>query len=400
MAATARSWRWRPRSTGRPALEPVTAVVQPARGQSSDDGGRGAEPAVRRVDTITWSFVVLDAAGHQVGTGAAKLTNNDPANPASTVAFAIKEIPAAVDATTVFTRDGHHRLRPTLTATPGPPRRPTRHHHSGGRRGDGRHDRHPARAWPAWCGSRTTGTTCGASRSTRTATRITLGGATKTGLRPAARSCCSTRSSAPRDRGNHVLLEPDDTTDGYHVRAVTLDPSHRRARPGTRPRSLGTSRCPSTPPPCTPRAASSPSTPTAAGSAAPDAGRHAATRRWPPTAPDRAPRSGCCPRPSPSPSPTPAPSSSSRRASPRTPLPTRRVRPQRQPGARTSARSTPQPHSPCRWPTGRTYLDLARRRRQPHLPAVLHRRRLRPRPTTTSTSTSRTARRWTRKAPA
>ncbi len=42
---------------------------------------------------------------------------------------------------------------------------------------------------------------------------------------PARRSCCWTRSWAPGDAGNHVLLEPmDPPSDGYFVRPVTLDP--------------------------------------------------------------------------------------------------------------------------------------------------------------------------------
>src|SRR4029450_10205057 len=56
-------------------------------------------------DTIQWSFVVLDDEGHQVGTGtSAKLTNNDPNNPPTTVSFNITELPEVVDASTTFVR--------------------------------------------------------------------------------------------------------------------------------------------------------------------------------------------------------------------------------------------------------------------------------------------------------
>jgi hypothetical protein len=55
--------------------------------------------------TIQWSFVVLDDAGNQVGTGVSgPLTNDDPSNPPTTVEFAITELPETITATTVFVR--------------------------------------------------------------------------------------------------------------------------------------------------------------------------------------------------------------------------------------------------------------------------------------------------------
>ncbi len=55
--------------------------------------------------TIQWSFVVLDDAGNQVGTGVSgPLTNDDPSNPPTTVEFAITELPETISATTLFER--------------------------------------------------------------------------------------------------------------------------------------------------------------------------------------------------------------------------------------------------------------------------------------------------------
>ena len=53
---------------------------------------------------------------------------------------------------------------------------------------------------------------------------ITLGGATRQGFarRPFVLFDAFVEAA---DIANHVLLEPDDTTDGYHVRALTIDPT-------------------------------------------------------------------------------------------------------------------------------------------------------------------------------
>ena len=53
-----------------------------------------------------WSFVFLDDAGNQVGTGVSQAyTNNDATNPASAVAIEITEIAETISATTRFPRD-------------------------------------------------------------------------------------------------------------------------------------------------------------------------------------------------------------------------------------------------------------------------------------------------------
>jgi hypothetical protein len=55
--------------------------------------------------TIQWSVVFTNAAGQQVGTGVSPTyINDDPANPPSAVSITITEIPAPITATTVFER--------------------------------------------------------------------------------------------------------------------------------------------------------------------------------------------------------------------------------------------------------------------------------------------------------
>ena len=56
------------------------------------------------------------------------------------------------------------------------------------------------------------------------ASTITFGGATRQRLRPPPLPAlrCLRRAA---DLGNHVLLEPDDTTDGYYVRTLSMDPT-------------------------------------------------------------------------------------------------------------------------------------------------------------------------------
>ena len=102
--ATARSWQ----------LEGVidgAKVPNPMSGSINQGGKLQSTPLSLAVSapfggsTIQWSIVMLDAAGHQVGTGVSgKLVNDDPANPPSSVSFAITELPATVDAKTVFAR--------------------------------------------------------------------------------------------------------------------------------------------------------------------------------------------------------------------------------------------------------------------------------------------------------
>ena len=101
---TARSWRIEAKIDGAVALSSSTGAL--------NAGGRtDSDPIVLNLtapfggNTISWAIVVLDSAGNQVGTGvSAQLANNDAANPPSSVAFAITELPAAITAATVFKR--------------------------------------------------------------------------------------------------------------------------------------------------------------------------------------------------------------------------------------------------------------------------------------------------------
>jgi len=220
----ARSWRLEAQVDGAAVLSPLT-------GQINQDG---AEPGPLVVPTnapfggttIVWSFVFLDDAGNQVGTGVSQAyPNNDATNPASAVAIEITEIPETISATTRFPRD-------------------------------------PTTGWSSsadgyvWSPQITDSGTLadkgiqevtGVSVSTLTAaagvvweqgdefyvrgvpTVAGAGGAISLGKasggryarRPFLLLDAFAHSGKP---GNHVLLEPDPTLDAYHVRPVTLDP--------------------------------------------------------------------------------------------------------------------------------------------------------------------------------
>ncbi len=222
---TARSWRLEAQIDGAVALAPVT-------GPLNAGGSTQSDPIVLDLTapfggkTITWSFVVLDAAGNQVGTGvSAKLPNDDAANPPSSVEFAITELPAVITADTVFKRAD------TTTYD-------------------------SAEAGYTWSdavadnGTSATGKIqeiAGVAIATRlgvagivwkqadkfwlrgvpvaeNGNTITLGGATRQGY--ARRPFLLFDSFVGEgDAANHVLLEPDDTEPGYHVRRLTLDPA-------------------------------------------------------------------------------------------------------------------------------------------------------------------------------
>jgi hypothetical protein len=99
--ATAQSYRLEASIDGATVLAPITGTVA---------GGTQSQPIVVSTsapfggDTIKWSIVVMDGDGHQVGTGAVQYPNNDAANLPSAVEFAITELAAWVDASTVFSR--------------------------------------------------------------------------------------------------------------------------------------------------------------------------------------------------------------------------------------------------------------------------------------------------------
>ncbi len=218
----ARSWRIEATIDGAVALSPVTGTV---------DGGRQSDDIVLNLTapfggkTITWSFVALDADGNQCGTGVTQLANNDPGNPPAIVSIEITELPAVITAATVFQRTD------TVVYS-------------------------PAAGGYTWLsGVADTGTVAnspiqeitGVTIATRlgvagivwkqddkywlrgvpvaeNGSTITLGGATRQGYtRPPFLLFDAFVSDA--DLANHVLLEPDDTEPGYHIRSLTVDPA-------------------------------------------------------------------------------------------------------------------------------------------------------------------------------
>ena len=222
--ATGRSWRLEATIDGATAVQPMTASFNP--------DGNSSAPVVVQLNppfggtTITWSFVVLNATGHQVGTGTAKLPNNDPANVPTAVPITITEIPATVDDTTVFTRTVTTAYDPTVSGYTWAPRpADTATTYSGGiqeitgvaiatRLGVAgvvwkANDLYYLRGVPI----------------VQNGPTITIGGATRQGFarRP---FLLFDAFVGDADVGNHVLLEPDDTTDAYHIRALTINPTN------------------------------------------------------------------------------------------------------------------------------------------------------------------------------
>ena len=221
---TARTWRLEALVDGAAALEPVTGTI--------NAGGRTRSlPLALEVTApfggaqVQWSVVFLDGAGHQVGTGvSAAYVNDDPAHPAAAVAFAITQLPATITATTVFERAGTTAYSPV----------------TGGY------------TWSDQVAVTTTAHSPDAQDVTATAvaTRAGVAGyvwkhADRYYLRgvPLAQDTATIEVGpgptegyarrpfllldsfvGPADEANHVLVEPDDTTSGYHVRKVSLDP--------------------------------------------------------------------------------------------------------------------------------------------------------------------------------
>lgn len=177
-------------------------------------------------NTITWSIVLLDANGHQVGTGAsAKLANNNEGNLPSNVAFAIVEQPAVISATTVFRRV----TTTTYSAVAGG------YTWSNATNDSGTH----LNAGIQEVVGVTVATRSGVAGIVfkqknlywlrgvplvENGSTIPLGSATRQGYnrRPYLLFDALVGTA---DVGNHVLLEPDDNTDGYHVRRLAINPA-------------------------------------------------------------------------------------------------------------------------------------------------------------------------------
>ena len=219
---TARSWRIESTIDGAGALAPITGTF--------NDTGTDFKPIILQQltapfggQTIKWSIVVLDAAGNQVGAGAIQLANNDPANPPSTVNFAITELPAVITASTVFKRSATTAYSSTA----------------------GGYTWSDAVIDTGTLANSGVQEVTGVTISTRlgvagivwkqndqywlrgvpvAGTTISLGSATRQGYARRPFLLFDAFVGAG-DIGNHVLLEPDDTGHGYHVRRLNIDPS-------------------------------------------------------------------------------------------------------------------------------------------------------------------------------
>jgi hypothetical protein len=221
---TARSWRIEAKIDGAVALSPSTGAL--------NGGPNDNDPIVLNLtapfggNTISWSIVVLDAAGNQVGTGvSAQLANNDAANPPSSVAFAITQLPVPITAATVFKR----AATTTYSANGGSYIWSNGVTDTGTRASSGIQEVSGVAiatrlgvagvVWKQGDKYWLRGVRVGEPR-----TIITLGGATRQGYsrRPFLLFDSFVGAS---DIANHVLLEPDETTPGYHVRRLAIDPT-------------------------------------------------------------------------------------------------------------------------------------------------------------------------------
>ena len=221
---TAVSWRLEALVDGALTLDPITGQIN-AGGRIQSDPLALTVTAPFGGTVIQWSVVMLDAAGHQVGTGvSAQFPNDDPANPPSVVSFAIVEIPATITASTVFKRadtttysqaaGGYtwsDQVPDTGTVTGGGIQQVTGAAIATTLGVAGVVWKQGDRYWLRGVPVAENGTT------------ITLGPVTRE--RYARRPFLLFDSFVGKgDVGNHVLLEPDETTDAYHVRMLSLDP--------------------------------------------------------------------------------------------------------------------------------------------------------------------------------
>jgi hypothetical protein len=223
--ATARTWRLEALVDGAAVLNPVTGTI-------NDGGVLRSDPLPVTVTAvpfgtpqISWSVVFFDAAGQQVGTGvSAGYVNNDPAHVPDAVPIAITQLPATISPSTVF-------RRAATTAWD------------------------PAAGGYTWSAGVTVAATVASSGavdvvSTSVATLAGVAGVVwregdryyLRGVPVAQNGKTIALGTAPREgyarrpfllldsfveaasAGNHVLLEPDETTSGYVIRKVSLNP--------------------------------------------------------------------------------------------------------------------------------------------------------------------------------
>ncbi|HEX5195012.1 MAG TPA: hypothetical protein VFW09_19615 [Solirubrobacteraceae bacterium] len=236
---TARSWRLEALVDGALTLDPITGSI--------NDGGKiRSDPLTLDVTApfggkqIQWSFVALDGSNRQVGTGASgTFPNDDPTKPAKIVKFQIKELPATITSSTVFKRAD----TTAYDAKAG---------------GYSWSDQVAVNGTVAADDAQDVAGTAVATLAgvagvvfkaqglyyvrgvpvAQNGNTITLGVAPKEGFarRPFVLLDPFVHKT---DRTNHVLLEPDDNSAAYHVRALSLDPA-TGALSWDRSTSLGT----------------------------------------------------------------------------------------------------------------------------------------------------------------
>jgi len=221
---TARSWRLEANVDGATVLYPVTGTVNPGGVAQSDPVVVPVKGVPFGGAQICWSVAFLDEAGQQVGTGvSAAYPNNDPARVPDAVGFAITQLPATISASTVFKRAvttawspaaGGYVWSPGVTvaatlASPGAvdvisTSVATLAGVAGVVWREG--DRYYLRGVPV----------------AQNGATVELGTATREGYarRPFLLLDSFVEASS---EGNHVLLEPDETTSGYVIRKVSLN---------------------------------------------------------------------------------------------------------------------------------------------------------------------------------
>ena len=222
---TARSWQLEALVDGTLNLDVTIGSINGG-GKTSSDPLKLEVTAPFGGKQIKWSFFALDASGRQVGTGvSAAYPNDDPTKPAADVSFAITQLPATITSSTIFkraatttydTKAGGYSWSDQVVVS-----------------GTVQSDHHQDVAGAA------VATLAGVAgivfkqndRYYLRGVPLAQDGATiKLGVAPtegyARRPFLLLDAFVDKaDRGNHVLLEPDDTSDAYHVRRLTLDPA-------------------------------------------------------------------------------------------------------------------------------------------------------------------------------
>lgn len=222
---TARSWRLEALVDGATVLSPISGLI--------NEGGRTrSAPLVLTVTapfggpTIQWSVVMLDANGNQVGTGVSgQYANNDAGHLPTAVPITLTQIPAVITAKTVFQRAD----TVVYSAAAGGYTWSDQVTDAGVLDGPGAVQEVTGAAVATLAGVAAMvwkqsdryylrGVPLAQNGST-----IELGTALVEGYN--RRPFVLLDPFVGRgDRNNHVLLEPDDGSDGYLVRKITFDP--------------------------------------------------------------------------------------------------------------------------------------------------------------------------------